>query len=77
MSRGHAWLDTGTHESLLEAGSFVQTMEKRQGLKIACPEEIAYRMGYISSGDLEILANKLNKNNYGKYLLSILEEQNF
>jgi glucose-1-phosphate thymidylyltransferase len=72
MGRGMAWLDTGTHESLLEAGQFIATIEKRQGLKIACPEEIAYRKGYISAEQLERLAQPLTKSTYGKYLLQIL-----
>ncbi len=76
-ARGYAWLDTGTHESLLEAGSFVQTLEKRQGLKIACPEEIAYRKGYISAGQVEKLAQPMLKNAYGKYLINILKEKAF
>lgn len=75
MGRGYAWLDTGTHESLLEAGSFVQTLEKRQGLKLACPEEIAYRRGYISAGQVEMLAAPLAKNGYGQYLLGLLNEK--
>jgi glucose-1-phosphate thymidylyltransferase len=77
MGRGMAWLDTGTHESLLEAGLFIETIEKRQGLKIACPEEIAYRMGYISADQVRGLAMPLSKNGYGQYLLSMLEEQVF
>ncbi len=77
MGRGIAWLDTGTHESLLEASSFIETIEKRQGLKIACPEEIAYRMHYIDAAALDVLANKYIKNNYGKYLKLILNEQIF
>ncbi|HYN55524.1 MAG TPA: glucose-1-phosphate thymidylyltransferase RfbA [Methylotenera sp.] len=77
MGRGIAWLDTGTHESLLEASSFIETIEKRQGLKIACPEEIAYRMHYIDAAALDILANKYIKNNYGQYLKLILNEQIF
>lgn len=72
MSRGVAWLDTGTHESLLEAGSFIQTIEKRQGLKIACPEEVAYRMGFIDSSQLLALANKYGKSEYGRYLQDLL-----
>ena len=75
MGRGMAWLDTGTHESLLEAGTFIQTIEKRQGLKIACPEEIAYRMGFIGAAQLELLANKYAKNGYGQYLKQVLTEQ--
>ena len=75
MSRGMAWLDTGTHESLLEASMFIETIEKRQGLKIACPEEIAYRMNYISAQQLEALAAPLAKNGYGQYLLNVLREE--
>ncbi|MDO9189145.1 MAG: glucose-1-phosphate thymidylyltransferase RfbA, partial [Sulfurimicrobium sp.] len=75
MGRGMAWLDTGTHESLLEASMFIETIEKRQGLKIACPEEIAYRMGYISAQQLEALAAPLAKNGYGQYLLNVLREE--
>lgn len=75
MSRGYAWLDTGTHESLLEAALFIETIERRQGLKVACPEEIAFRMGYISGEDLERLAAPLAKNGYGQYLLRLLQEK--
>ena len=75
MGRGMAWLDTGTHESLLEAGQFIATIEKRQGLKVACPEEIAYRKGYIDAAKLEQLAQPLKKNAYGQYLLRLLEEK--
>lgn len=74
MGRGMAWLDTGTHESLLEAGQFIATIERRQGLKVACPEEIAYRMGYIDGAQLEALAQPLEKNGYGQYLLGMLRE---
>jgi glucose-1-phosphate thymidylyltransferase len=74
MGRGNAWLDTGTHESLLEASLFIETIERRQGLKIACPEEIAYRMGYIDAVRLEELGRALGKNGYGQYLLRLLEE---
>ena len=77
MGRGMAWLDTGTHSSLLEASTFIETIEKRQGLKIACPEEIAYRMNYISSSDLRSLAEPLAKNEYGQYLLRLIEERVF
>jgi len=71
MSRGYAWLDTGTHENLLEASAFIETIEKRQGLKVACIEEIAFEKGYISNDQLVVLANKLTDNQYGRYLLSI------
>ena len=74
MGRGHAWLDTGTHESLIEASMYIQTIEKRQGLKVACPEEIAFRMGHIDAEQLRRLAVPLAKNGYGQYLLQILEE---
>ena len=77
MGRGMAWLDTGTHESLLEAGQFIATIEKRQGLKVACPEEIAYRRGYISASDLERLAQPMKKNEYGQYLLALLNNKAF
>jgi len=77
MQRGFAWLDTGTHESLLEASMFIQTLEKRQGLKIACPEEIAFRRHYIPAEQLEKLALPLAKNAYGQYLLGILNEKAF
>ena len=74
MGRGMAWLDTGTHESLLEAALFIETLEKRQGLKICCPEEIAFRKGYIDAARIEALAAPLAKNGYGKYLLDLLKE---
>ncbi len=77
MGRGHAWLDTGTHESLLEAGMFIQTIEKRQGLKIACPEEIAWRAGWIDDVQLRALAQPLAKSGYGQYLLRLLEDRVF
>lgn len=74
MGRGYAWLDTGTHESLLEAGQFIETLERRQGLKVACPEEIAYRNKWIDAAQLERLAEPLSKNGYGKYLQRLLTE---
>ena len=77
MGRGYAWLDTGTHDSLLEAGQFIATLEKRQGLKVACPEEIAYRSGWITAEQLEALAQPMRKNGYGQYLLSLLKDQVF
>ena len=77
MGRGMAWLDTGTHESLLEAGQFISTIENRQGLKVACPEEIAYRKGYIDAAKLEQLALPLKKNAYGQYLLRLLNDKIF
>jgi glucose-1-phosphate thymidylyltransferase len=77
MGRGYAWLDTGTHESLLEAAHFIETIEKRQGLKLACPEEIAYRRGYIGARQLKALARPLAKSGYGEYLLRVLQEKVF
>ena len=77
MGRGYAWLDTGTHDSLLEAGQFIATIEKRQGLKVACPEEIAYRAGWISAAQLEQQAQPMLKNGYGQYLLQVLREKAF
>ena len=77
MGRGYAWLDTGTHDSLLEAGQFIATLEKRQGLKVACPEEIAYRSGWIDAAQLESLAQPMLKNGYGQYLMRIVNNQVF
>jgi glucose-1-phosphate thymidylyltransferase len=74
MDRGYAWLDTGTHDSLLDAGQFISTIENRQGLKVACPEELAYRQGWISASQLEDLAKPLLKNQYGQYLMKVLSE---
>jgi glucose-1-phosphate thymidylyltransferase len=76
MKRGYTWLDTGTHDSLLDAGQYIATLERRQGLKIACPEEIAWRNGWIDDGQLHRLAEPLGKNGYGQYMLSLLREQN-
>ncbi|WP_018882240.1 MULTISPECIES: glucose-1-phosphate thymidylyltransferase RfbA [unclassified Thioalkalivibrio] len=75
MSRGYAWLDTGTHESLLDASQFIATLEQRQGLKVACPEEVAYRSGWISAGDMEVLAHSFIGNGYGRYLMQVLNEK--
>jgi glucose-1-phosphate thymidylyltransferase len=75
LGRGTAWLDTGTHQSLLQASLFIETIEQRQGLKIACPEEIAYRMGYIDAAQVERLAEPLEKTSYGRYLRQLIEEQ--
>jgi glucose-1-phosphate thymidylyltransferase len=77
MGRGYAWLDTGTHDSLMEAGQFIATLEKRQGLKVACPEEIAYRAGWIDAAQLEALAAPMLKNSYGQYLTRVLREKVF
>lgn len=77
MGRGHAWLDTGTHESLLDASQFIATIEKRQGLKVACPEEIAFRKGWLDAAQLEKLAQPMLKNPYGQYLMSVLKEKVF
>ena len=77
MGRGYAWLDTGTHDSLLEAGQFIATLEKRQGLKVACPEEIAWRAGWIDAAQLERLAQPMLKNGYGQYLMKILRDTTF
>jgi glucose-1-phosphate thymidylyltransferase len=74
LGRGYAWLDTGTHDSLLEAASFIATLQKRQGLQVACPEEIAWRSGWINSAQLEQLAQPLKKNDYGRYLLGLLHD---
>jgi glucose-1-phosphate thymidylyltransferase len=75
MGRGYAWLDTGTHDSLLEAGQFIATIERRQGLKVACPEEIAFRAGWIDAAQLELLAAPMLKNSYGQYLMQVLREK--
>ena len=77
MGRGYAWLDTGTHDSLLEASQFIATLEKRQGLKVACPEEIAYRAGWITADQLEAQAQPMLKNGYGQYLMQVLRERAF
>ena len=77
MGRGYAWLDTGTHASLIEASNFIETIESRQGLKIACPEEIVWRSGWIDDGQIEVLAKPLAKNGYGRYLLSLLDSKVF
>ena len=77
LGRGYAWLDTGTHDSLLEAGQFIATLEKRQGLKVACPEEIAYRAGWIDARELQALAEPMLKNTYGQYLLQVLRDKTF
>lgn len=75
MGRGYAWLDTGTHQSLIDAGNFIQTLEERQGLKVACPEEIAYRKGFITTDDVKKLAKPLSKNSYGQYLLKMVKNK--
>ena len=75
MGRGYAWLDTGTHDSLLDASQFIATLEKRQGLKVACPEEIAWRNGWIDAAQLEALAQPLTNSGYGQYLLRVLKEK--
>ena len=77
MGRGYAWLDTGTHDSLMEAGQFIATLENRQGLKVACPEEIAYRAGWIDAAQLEKLAAPMRKNGYGQYLMKLLQDRAF
>jgi len=77
LGRGAAWLDAGTHESLLQSATFIETLELRQGLKIGCPEEIAYRRGYIDDGQLERLAYPMRKNSYGQYLLELLRSEEF
>ena len=77
MGRGMAWLDTGTHESLMDASLYIQAIEKRQGLMVACPEEIAYRSGYISAEQLEAIGQSMKNNSYGAYLLQLLREKLF
>ena len=77
MGRGMAWLDTGTHDSMMEASLFIQTIERRQGLMVACPEEIAYRYGYISGEQLAAIGNSMKNNAYGAYLLQLLQERVF
>ena len=77
MGRGYAWLDTGTHDSLMEAGQFIATLEKRQGLKVACPEEVSFRAGWISAEQLEQQAQPMLKNGYGQYLMRLLRERAF
>jgi glucose-1-phosphate thymidylyltransferase len=77
MGRGMAWLDAGTHESLMQSASFIETLELRQGLKIGCPEEVAYRRGYIDAGQLERLALTMSKNSYGQYLIELLRNPEF
>lgn len=77
MGRGTAWLDTGTHDSLLQAAQFIETLEKRQGLKVNCPEEIAYRMGYIDEAQLRVLAEPLRKSGYGEYLIKLIDQRVF
>jgi glucose-1-phosphate thymidylyltransferase len=77
LGRGYAWLDTGTHDSLLDAGQFIATLEKRQGLKVACPEEIAFRSGWIDQAHLEALAHPMLKNGYGRYLMQVARSQVF
>jgi glucose-1-phosphate thymidylyltransferase len=75
MGRGFAWLDTGTHDSLLDAAGFIATLQKRQGLMVACPEEIAYRQGWITAASVEKIANQMMKSGYGQYLQRILQEK--
>jgi glucose-1-phosphate thymidylyltransferase len=74
MGRGYAWLDTGTHDSFIDASQFIRTIEQRQGLKVACPEEIGYRMGYIAAEELRRLAEPMSRNEYGRYLLRLLDD---
>ena len=74
LGRGMAWLDTGTHESLLQASNFIQAIEARQGLKVACPEEVAFKMGHITAEDVRRIAKTMEKNDYGRYLLRMLED---
>ena len=74
MGRGVAWLDTGTHESLMEAANFIEIIQRRQRLKVSCPEEIAYKLGYIDAAQVEAIASELKQNEYGKYLLNMLND---
>ena len=75
MGRGVAWLDTGTHESLMEAANFIEIIQRRQGLKVSCPEEIAYKLGYIDAAQVEAIAAGLKQNEYGRYLLKLLNDE--
>jgi glucose-1-phosphate thymidylyltransferase len=75
MGRGYAWLDTGTHEALMQASNFIEIVERRQGLKVACPEEIAFRMGYIDATQVAEIAHTMRKNEYGQYLLALIENR--
>ena len=76
LGQGYAWLDTGSHDTLLDAANFVETLEKRQGLKVCCPEEIAFRLGFIDAAQLARLAKPLNKSGYGQYLMELIRREN-